>query len=88
MPRLFDVCPDTPLIGLFGTTMPLKWIIPVKGRAVQVAAKTRQLSWCDRCRENSVKIKVYKNKVGALVRVYICLNKGHGLIESEVISYD
>lgn len=46
----------------------------------------RQLSWCDRCQENTVKTKVYRRKTdGALIRAWICTNAGHGLIETQVL---
>jgi len=34
------------------------------------------LEYCNNCRENSVKIKVYTRKDGTVGRVMFCLNKG------------
>jgi hypothetical protein len=42
-----------------------------------------ELGYCDRCKENSVKVKIQKNKNGIILRLWICINKGHGLILSQ-----
>jgi intein-encoded DNA endonuclease-like protein len=39
-------------------------------------SKKRFLRWCDHCKENSAKIKVYVRKDGTMGRVFYCLNKG------------
>lgn len=36
----------------------------------------KKLGWCDRCKENSTKVKIYKDGR----RAEICINKGHGFI--------
>ena len=38
----------------------------------------QRLGWCERCKENSTRIKVYKDGR----RVEICVNKGHGFIRN------
>ena len=35
-----------------------------------------KLGWCERCKENSVRVKVYKDGK----RAEICVNDGHGFI--------
>ena len=41
---------------------------------------SRQMSWCDKCKENSTIIKCYTNKAGERKRAIICMNKGCGKV--------
>ncbi len=45
-----------------------------------------KLGWCEVCHEHSVKVKTYRRAVdNARVRIWFCLNKGHGLIDTQVL---
>jgi hypothetical protein len=54
-------------------------------RAQRHAAR---LGWCPACKEHSVTVKVWEGKDGALTRSWICLNKGHGLIEAQQLKQE
>ncbi len=36
------------------------------------------LRYCNKCKENSVRVKIYKREDGYLTRVLYCINKGCG----------
>lgn len=40
--------------------------------------KKKVLSWCNKCKENSMTTKIYVTKDGEKKRVEYCINKGCG----------
>ena len=47
-----------------------------------------RLSWCNRCKENSILTKIYNKKNGDRKRVEICLNKGCGYVREIPFAID
>ena len=57
------------------------------GAAPGIGGPGRRLHWCNICKENSVKIKVYQRKDGTKGRVEFCLNHCNYRKELPYVAY-
>lgn len=45
----------------------------------------KKLLYCGKCKEESVEVRLRTRKDGIRTRTWVCLNKGHGVVQHQVL---
>lgn len=70
------------------TSNPMDYNHPNVDKPSQTDAIRYPLQFCSKCQENTVEVKIYTNKKGIKMRIWYCINHGHGLIDTQILKGD